>query len=73
MHKGSLSFFTFGFVAVGDTDWKNQGVWMVYVDFETCEVTGFRVGEGDFGAAANTLRDDEDGAREVKEMYEMDA
>lgn len=38
---------------------------MMHVDFEDpCEIVGFSIATDDVAMAANTLRDDEDGAKE---------
>ncbi|KAI4854606.1 hypothetical protein E4T44_00053 [Aureobasidium sp. EXF-8845] len=71
-HIDKLEYFPFGFLAVHDGDWQACGLYIVSIDFEApFKVTGFRISLDDITAAANTLRDDDDGAREVREMYEM--
>ena len=46
-------------------------VCFVYIDFEEpFEVTGFCLSTDDVPAAASTLRDDDNGIREVRDMYE---
>jgi len=71
-NMSKLDLFPFGFLAVCDRDWQSRGLYLVYIDFEEpFEVTGFRIGVGDVCAAVNTLRDDEDGAEEVRDLYEM--
>jgi hypothetical protein len=67
-----LDYFPFGFLAAHDRDWEHRGLNLVHIDFEEpFEVTGFRIAMDDVPTAANTLRDDEDGAKEVRGMYEM--
>ncbi|CAD0097272.1 unnamed protein product, partial [Aureobasidium mustum] len=67
-----LEYFPFGFLAAHDEDWKANGVSLVYVDFEEpYEVTGFRISIENVAMAANTLRDDDNGAKEVRDLYEM--
>lgn len=67
-----LKYFPFGFLAAHDRDWDRHGLYLVYIDFENpFEVTGFRIAVKDVPAAANTLRDDDDGAKEVRDIHEM--
>jgi hypothetical protein len=71
-HMDELDYFPFGFLAAYDRDWERRGIYLVHIDFEEpFEVTGFRIAMDDVPTAANTLRDDEDGAKQVREMYEM--
>jgi hypothetical protein len=71
-HMDELEYFPLGFLAAHDRDWEYRGICLVHIDFEEpFEVTGFRIALDDVPIAANTLRDDEDGAKQVREMYEM--
>jgi hypothetical protein len=71
-HIDKLDYFPFGILAVHDRDWQACGLYIVSIDFEApIKVTGFRISLDDISAAANTLRDDDDGAKEVRRMYEM--
>jgi hypothetical protein len=71
-HMDELDYFPFGFLAAYDRDWEHREIYLVHIDFEEpFEVTGFQIALSDVPAAANTLRDDEDGAKEVREIYEM--
>ncbi|KAI5239990.1 hypothetical protein E4T42_08517 [Aureobasidium subglaciale] len=66
-----LDCFPFGFLTVLDEDWKNDGLFLVSIDFEEpFEVTGFRLSLDDVPTAASTLRDGDNGAKEVQELYE---
>jgi hypothetical protein len=70
-HLDELDFFPFGFLAAHDEVWDENGVFLVYIDFEEpFEVTGFCLSTDDVPAAASTLRDDDNGIREVRDMYE---
>ncbi|THY03824.1 hypothetical protein D6D01_10171 [Aureobasidium pullulans] len=72
-HMDKLEYFPFGFLAAHDRDWDRHGLYLVYIDFEEpFEVTAFRIALKDVPTAANTLRDDDDGAKEVRDIYEMD-
>jgi hypothetical protein len=71
-HMDELDYYPFAFLAAYDRDWEHRGIYLVHIDFEEpFEVTGFRIAPEDVPAAANTLRDDEDGAEQVREMYEI--
>lgn len=71
-HMDGLGYFPFGFLAAHDRDWESRGLYLVYIDFEEpFEVTGFRVSLGNVATAANILRDDDNGAKEVRDIYEM--
>lgn len=65
-------YFPFGLLVVHDRDWSNNGIFLVYIDFEEpYKVTGFRLKACDVSAAYDTLRNDDDGVEQVQELYEM--
>lgn len=67
-----LGYFPFGFLAAHHRNWKARGIHLVYIDFEEpFEVTGFRLAVDHVAAAANTLRDDDNGAEEIRDIYEL--
>lgn len=71
-NKAHLEYFPHGFLVVHDEDWEAQGLWIVHVDFEDdCPVTGFRVKLADAGSVCFTLREDDDGAEQLKESYQI--
>ncbi|CAD0110877.1 unnamed protein product [Aureobasidium uvarum] len=71
-HMNKLDYFPFGFLAAHNRDWDRKGVFLVYIDFEeSFEVTGFRVSIDNVSTAANILRDDDNGAKEVRDIYDM--
>ncbi|KAK6000002.1 hypothetical protein QM012_003990 [Aureobasidium pullulans] len=71
-HKQKLEHFPFGILAAHDRDWDIHRILLVYIDFEEpLEVTGFRALIEDVAIADNTLRDSDDEAQEVRDMYEM--
>ncbi|KAI5247857.1 hypothetical protein E4T43_01865 [Aureobasidium subglaciale] len=70
-HLKDLDCFPFGFLTVLDEGWKNDGLFLVHIDFEEpFEVTGFRLSLNDVPTAASTLRDDDHGTKEVRQLYE---
>ncbi|CAD0084631.1 unnamed protein product [Aureobasidium vineae] len=71
-HMDKLDYFPFGFLAAHDRCWDRQGLYLVYIDFEEpFEVTGFRVPLDDVSTAVNILRDNDNGAKEVRDIYDM--
>ncbi|KAG9684844.1 hypothetical protein KCU95_g12806, partial [Aureobasidium melanogenum] len=71
-HLNELNHFPFGFLVAHDRDWNFEGLLLVYIDFEEpFEVTGFRVSIEDVAPAAETLRNDDNGAQVLRDIYEM--
>lgn len=72
-NKNELQYFPFGFLAVHEADWKTKGLFLVYVDFEEpFPVVGFRIRARHVGEACRTLRDDDNGYEQVRDMYQID-
>lgn len=65
-------YFPYGLVILDDADFKTRGVWIVYADFEKPhEVTAFRVKWDLAGDCLTTLRNDDDGVKELKEQFAL--
>jgi len=65
-------YFPFGFLAVHDRVWEAESVWLVCVDFEEpFAVTAFRLEPGDVESCCASIRDDDEGVKELRNQFGM--
>ncbi|QIW96381.1 hypothetical protein AMS68_001899 [Peltaster fructicola] len=70
--KGSPEYYPYAFVAIHSKDYDNEGVYVVYMDFDKPHaITAFRTSVDNAADACQTIRDDEDGIEQVVEYYAL--